>query len=172
MLNKGFVSASLAKAIRPISRRNPRKARLKKEKEIPFPLYPETSRGSPNRGGIGDLLVEFSFVRRQPATRLTMTIARAPTTGETIGNPNVLYQRSAYLVLLIQSCRELLVRSIILSRSYNRLYLVDREPAFSPLVHSNPDENRLSSVRSRAISRLSDFGYFAGQPYLSRFYKM
>ena len=45
-------------------------------------MFPETGQGSPNTGGINDLGVEFSFVRRLPTTRLTMTIARNLTGNE------------------------------------------------------------------------------------------
>lgn len=33
------------------------------EKKIPFPLYPETGQGNPNRNNISDFHVKFFFVR-------------------------------------------------------------------------------------------------------------
>ena len=126
---------------------------IEEGEEIPFPLYPETGRGSPNRGGISDLPVEFSFVRRQPATRLTMTILRGGHRRERpIGNPSVL------------------LRAIGLSPLINPLHSRtpdNIEPCYDRLIADRPTRIRVTrkidSSRPRhassgcfhAISRLS-----------------
>lgn len=89
-------------------------------------MYPETGQGSPNTGGINDLGVEFSFVRRQPATRLTMTIARNLTGNEWRKRSEIQAfcsnHRPTYVPINPSKCRRALDN---IESRYNRLIVVD-----------------------------------------------
>lgn len=125
---------------------------IEEGEEIPFPLYPETGRGSPNRGGISDLPVEFSFVRRQPATRLTMTILRGGHRRERpIGNPSVLL-RAIGLSPLINPLHSRTPDNI--EPCYDRL-IADRPSRIrvTRKIDSSPPRHALSGC-FHAISRL------------------